>query len=86
MGRKHWEKEKLLVMSSFSFSHIVFERLVLQTCKNQGLLGKGLIVLLLCFTSSAMSSTSVKFWFGRCREKMIGQENENDDKLIKLQG
>ena len=37
-----WEKEKLLVMSNFSFSHSVFKRLVLQTRKNQGLFGKGL--------------------------------------------
>ena len=37
-----WEKEKLLVMSNFSFSHIVFKKLVLQTRKNQGLFGKGL--------------------------------------------
>ena len=36
-----WEKEKLLVMSNFSFSHSVFKRLVLQTRKNQGLFGKG---------------------------------------------
>ena len=40
MGRKHWEKEKLLVMNNFSFFHIVFKRLVLQTRKNQGLFGK----------------------------------------------
>ena len=31
-----WEKEKLLVTSSFSFSQCVFKRLVLQTRKNQG--------------------------------------------------
>ena len=37
------EKEKLLVTSNFSFSHCVFERLALQTRKNQGLFGKGLI-------------------------------------------
>ena len=37
-----WEKEKLLVTSNFSFSHIFFKRLVLQTWKNQGLFGKGL--------------------------------------------
>ena len=37
-----WEKEKLLVTSNFSFSHSVFERLVLQTRKNQGLFWKGL--------------------------------------------
>ena len=36
------EKEKLLVMSNFSFSHSVFKRLVLQTRENQGLFGKGL--------------------------------------------
>ena len=29
-------------MSNFSFSHSVFKRLPLQTCKNQGLFGKGL--------------------------------------------
>ena len=37
-----WQKEKLLVTSNFSFSHIVFKRLGLQTRKNQGLFGKGL--------------------------------------------
>ena len=36
------EMEKLLVTSNFSLSHSVFKRLVLQTCKNQGLFGKGL--------------------------------------------
>ena len=33
-------KEKLLVTSNFSFSHSVFKRPILQTRKNQGLLGK----------------------------------------------
>ena len=37
-----WEKEKLLVTSNFSFSHNVFKRLALLTCKNQGLFGKRL--------------------------------------------
>ena len=37
-----WEKVKLLLMSNFSFSHIVSKRLELQTRKNQGLFGKGL--------------------------------------------
>ena len=37
------EKEKLLVSSNFSFSHSVFQRFVLQTLRNQGLFGKGLI-------------------------------------------
>ena len=36
-------KEKLLVTSNSSFSYSVFKRLVLQTHKNQGLFGKGLI-------------------------------------------
>ena len=36
------EKEKLLAMRNFSFSHSVFKRIALQTCKNQGLFGKGL--------------------------------------------
>ena len=39
-----WEKDKLLVTSNLSFSHIVFKRLALQTRKNQGLFGKGLRV------------------------------------------
>ena len=46
-ARKHWEKEKLLITSNFSFPHSVFKRLVLQTRKNQGLFGKGLKVLFL---------------------------------------
>ena len=41
MGRKHrGEKEKLLVMSNFSFSNSIFKMLLLKICKNQGLLGK----------------------------------------------
>ena len=44
-----WEKEKLLFTSNFPFSHSVFERLVLQTIKNQGLFGKGLKKILVYF-------------------------------------
>ena len=33
-----------IAMSNFSLSYSVFKRLVLQTCKNQSLFGKGLIV------------------------------------------
>ena len=45
-GKKtQWEKEKLLIMSNFFFSHSVFKRLVLQTRKNQGLPGRGLKTL-----------------------------------------
>ena len=42
MIRTHWEKEKLLVTSNFSFSISVFKKLVLQTHKNHGLFGNGL--------------------------------------------
>ena len=35
-----WEMVKLLVWGNFSLSHKVFNRLVLQTRKNQGLFGK----------------------------------------------
>ena len=37
-----WEKDKLCVRSNFSLYHSVFKRLVLQTCRNKGLFGKGL--------------------------------------------
>ena len=36
------EKEKLLVVSNFCFSHGVFKRLILQTREDPGLFGKGL--------------------------------------------
>ena len=37
---RDWEQEKLLITRNFSFSHSVFKRLALQTCKKQGLFGK----------------------------------------------
>ena len=37
-----WEKEKLLIMSNFAFSHRVFQTLLLQKHKNMGLFEKGL--------------------------------------------
>ena len=37
-----WEKEKLLVMSNFSFSHSVCKRLLLQRRKIEDMFGKGL--------------------------------------------
>ena len=39
-----WEKEKLLVISTFSFSHRVFKRIILQTLESKGLFWKGLIL------------------------------------------
>ena len=42
-GRKHCgKKERLLVTSNFPFSRSVFKKRVLQTGKNQGIIGKGL--------------------------------------------
>ena len=58
MDRKHWGKKKLLVTSNFSFSHCVFKRLVLQTCKNQGLFGKGLTQwLIICLLTELCGFT-----------------------------
>ena len=46
MGRKHWEKEKLLVTSNFSFSHSVLKRLVFQGRPKVSLCGNGLMKIL----------------------------------------
>ena len=58
MGRKHCEKkEKLLVMSNFSFFHSVFKGLVQYTCK-KGLFGKGLTLCqTVCFSQVKIEST-----------------------------
>ena len=37
-------KGEIARYEQFSFPHSVFQRLVLQTCENQGLFGKGLII------------------------------------------
>ena len=43
-GQKmYWQKTKLIDTSNFSFFQRVFKRFVLQTNKNKGLFGKGLI-------------------------------------------
>ena len=42
MGRKHWEKEKLLITSNFSFSQSVFKKLVSQGRQKVSLCGNGL--------------------------------------------
>ena len=51
--KTQWEKEKLLVMSNFSFSYCVFKRLVLQTRKSQVLIGKGLnaVQIMMCVSN-----------------------------------
>ena len=61
MGRKHWEKEKLLITSNFSFSHSAFKRPLLQTRKNQGLFGKKLM----------QSCPSWKGWFCFFSDQMV---------------
>ena len=72
MDGKHWEKEKLLITSNFFFSHSVFRRLVLWTCKNQGLFGKGLTCVFIIMCSKASESFVGKwekmhlFIFGQC--------------------
>ena len=76
MGRKHWEKEKLLVTSNFSFSHSVFKRLVPQTRKNQGLFGKGLINNFLQYINSYHTNQTVNNPEGEAFEKIVG-EGEN---------
>ena len=48
MGRKHWENVKLLITSNFSFAQSVFKRLVLQTPKKQGLIGRRLRFTRMC--------------------------------------
>ena len=57
-----WEKEKLLVTSNFSFSHIVFKRHVLQTRKNQGLFGKGLAPFRSGHGLSVLFKTNIACW------------------------
>ena len=60
-GRKHWEKEKLLVMSNFSFSQSVFKRLVSQGHQKLSLCGNGLTLshtrLFLCVCKSSLLKT-----------------------------
>ena len=79
------EKEKLLIKSNFSFSHIVFKILLLQTRKNQGLFGKELIVYrmekshyskLKAFTKEKLKvSQKQKPVFGRVANIMEKAEN-----------
>ena len=81
-GRKHLEKEKLLIMSNFSFSHSVFKTLVLQTLKIQGLFGKGLKQFAkLCETQNSCSNhtvlTTLTPWQKTKLEKNIGNQHNS---------
>ena len=55
------EKQKLLILSNFSFSHSVFKRLVQQTCKSQDLFGEGLKEKI--DTYLAMKMKNLKSWY-----------------------
>ena len=57
MGRTHWEKEKLLVKSNFSFSHSDFKRLVSQGRQKVSLCGNGLKDMLTDFQFTIDSLT-----------------------------
>ena len=63
-----WEKEKLLVTSNFSFSHSVFQRLLLQTRKNQGLFGKGLNVSSSCNGNVFSANENLQFIYSVVKE------------------
>ena len=83
MDRKTlWEKEKLLDMSNFFSSDSVFKRPVLETCKNMGLIRKGLIRnkkvgkrRKCCFTAfsplSTMFSKAFYFRVMKTRDNMV---------------
>ena len=66
MGRKHWEKEKLLVTSNFSFSHSVFKRFVSQGCQKVSLCGNGLIKKLDMILIQTNDRLVSKAWATNC--------------------
>ena len=82
-GRKHWEKEKLVITSSFSFSHSVFKRLVSQGRQKVSLCGNGLIMTIFSSShwllpriknleTSGLSVTIVKTMVGgKCRRFIL---------------
>ena len=62
IGRQFSKREENTAdMSNFSFSNSVFKRLVLQTCKNQGLFGKGLKVNLFSWIYMSLCSFACIF-------------------------
>ena len=77
------EKGEIARYDLFLLSHCFFKRLVLQTSKNQGLFGKGLIIIFLQIESSSirMSSSIMSSWEGerervRKRERLCDRERE----------
>ena len=71
--RKHCgKKEKSLVTSNFSFAYTVFIRFVWQTCKNQGLFGKGLWVKRVNARDSCLCrSTNITLFFSIGKDSHI---------------
>ena len=57
-----WEKEKLLIMRNFSISCSVFQRHMLQTCKNKGLFRKELTDNNFAENKLTLSQTSPDFY------------------------
>ena len=71
-----WEKEKLLVMSNFSFSHSVFKRLVSQgrqkasLCRNELNVAK-MVTSIFSFSHSVFQSLVL---YGCCKSGFCGKE------------
>ena len=63
------EKEKLLVVSNFSFSHSVFKRRVLQSRKKRGLFGKGL--------KGRATLLAINFWLSLVSRSLTAQPYVN---------
>ena len=87
-----WEKEKLLVISNFSFSHSVFKRLELQTRKNKGSFGKGLDhasemhQAILAFKSLSLSPSYKKFETATFENLHYVLTKQQNFRLIEIQG
>ena len=79
-----WKKEKLLVLSNFSFFHSVFKGLVLQTCKNQGLFGKGLIIGQSPKNPLVRSSLLGKTWSGQVDYPSLSNEYKMAGGLVRI--
>ena len=94
-GRKHCGKR--LVMSNFSFPPSVFKRLLLQTCKNQGLFGKRLKATIQLLSAASFNlgqsqngvlRNGLKHWSMVTEEWTLWKEqlyNSRDEKQSKIE-
>ena len=71
MGRKHWEKKKLLVTSTFSFSHSVFKDLYCRHVKTRA-----------CLVFSVKGTERVYFVFQETLTFPYNLENVIDDWVL----